>query len=298
MGRYDVLHRIERLDPQHDCQEICRLVSTVEFPWDSQRALEFALFRTYAVPSISALLDATGEFANRAQKRYDDTAILIAEFSEWGYESERGRAALRRMNRIHHRFAISNDDYLYVLTTFIFEPIRWNARFGWRRLTERERLASFCFWREVGRRMGISDIPESYAAMEAYNVAYERNHFGYADTNRRVGEATRDLFLSWFPAPLRPLLKPGIYALMDEPLLDAFGFPHPPNWQRRALEGALTLRARALRSFPPRRRPRYYTAQRHRTYPRGYIVEKLGPEEPSGQQQASEALTNLLQPPY
>lgn len=280
MGRYDVLRRIERLDPERDCQEISRLLSTYEFPWDNQRALEFALFRTYAVPSISALLDATGEFARRAQKRYDDTAILISEFSEWGYESERGRAALRRMNRIHHRFDISNEDYLYVLTTFVFEPIRWNARYGWRRLTEREQLAAFSFWREVGRRMGIHDIPETYAALEAYNVAYEREHFRYAETNRRVGEATRDLFLSWFPAPLRPLLKPGVYALMDEPLLDAFGFPHPPAWLRRTLDVTLRLRGRLLRYFPPRRKPRYYTALRHRTYPRGYAIEAVGPEEP------------------
>lgn len=277
MGRYDVLRRIERMDPQLDCQDICRLVSTVEFPWDSQRSLEFALFRTYAVPSLSALLDQTGEFARQAQKRYDDTAILIAEFSERGYDSERGRAALRRMNRIHHRYAISNADYLYVLTTFVFEPTRWNARFGWRRLTERERMASFYFWREVGRRMGIRDIPDTYAALEEYNVAYQRDHFRYAETNRRVGEATRDLFLSWFPSPLRPLLKPGVYALMDEPLLDAFGFPHPPAWLRGVLVGALKVRGRVLRYFPPRRAPRYYTESRQRTYPRGYSIESLGP---------------------
>lgn len=279
MGRYAVLRRIEQLDPQRDCQEISRLVGTYEFPWDNQRALEFALFRTYAVPTISALLDSTGEFARRAQKRYDDTAILIAEFSEWGYESERGRAALRQMNRVHHRFAISNDDYLYVLTTFVFEPIRWNARYGWRALTQRERLASFYFWREIGRRMGIRDIPDTYEALEAYNVAYERDHFRFAETNRRVGEATRDLFLSWFPAPLRSLLKPGVYAMMDDPLLDAFGFPHPPAWLRRAVAVALKLRGRVLRYFPPRRKPRYYTERRHRSYPDGYTIEALGPED-------------------
>ncbi|MGH2516666.1 MAG: oxygenase MpaB family protein [Ktedonobacterales bacterium] len=278
MGRYDILRRIERLDPERDCQEICRLTTTYDFPWDTTRALELALYRTYAVPSISALLDQTGEFARRAQKRYDDTALLVAEFTEWGYESERGKRALRRMNTIHHRYSIANADFLYVLTTFIFEPIRWNARFGWRRLTEKERLATFSLWREIGRRMNIRDIPNSYTELEQYNVAYEREHFRYVETNRRVGDATRDLFLSWFPAPLRPLLKSGIYALMDEPLLDAFGFPHPPGWLRAFVAGGLKLRARALRFFPPRRRPRYYTEQRQRTYPSGYAIEELGPK--------------------
>jgi len=281
MGRYDILRRIERLDAARDCQEICRLTATYDFPWDTTRSLELALYRTYAVPTISALLDQTGEFAHRAQKRYDDTALLVAEFTEWGYESERGRRALRRMNAIHHRSSIANADYLYVLTTFVFEPIRWNARFGWRQLSEKERLATFHLWREIGRRMNIQDIPETYADLERYNIAYEREHFRYAETNRRVGEATRDLFLSWFPAPLRPLLKPGIYAMMDEPLLDAFGFPHPPRWLRALVASGLKLRARALRSFPPRRRPRYYTERRQRTYPAGYTIEELGPE-PTG----------------
>lgn len=280
MGRYDVLRRIERLDPQRDCQEICRLTTTYDFPWDTTRSLELALYRTYAVPSISVLLDATGEFARRAQKRYDDTALLVAEFTEWGYDSERGRRALRRMNQIHHRYSIANADYLYVLSTFVFEPIRWNARFGWRRLSEKERLASFYLWREIGRRMNLHDIPETYEELERYNIAYERECFRYAESNRRVGEATRDLFLSWFPAPLRPLLKPGIYAMMDEPLLDAFGFPHPPRWLRVFVAGGLKLRARVLRFFPPRKRPRYYTELRHRTYPAGYTIETLGPEEP------------------
>ena len=54
------------------------------------------------------------------------------------------------MNQIHGRFKISNDDLLYVLSTFVFEPIRWNARFGWRPLIEAERPASFHFWVGVG----------------------------------------------------------------------------------------------------------------------------------------------------
>ena len=33
-----------------------------EFSWDSVRALEIALYRTYCIPSISKLLDSTGEF--------------------------------------------------------------------------------------------------------------------------------------------------------------------------------------------------------------------------------------------
>ncbi len=84
MGRYDNYRQIQKLDPiQNHCQ-IVHLLSGYEFPWDTTRDLEVALFRTYCVPSISALLDKTGEFRHRPQKRYDDTALMVAEIMKWG----------------------------------------------------------------------------------------------------------------------------------------------------------------------------------------------------------------------
>ena len=53
MKRYDWLRRIERLDPETDFYEIYRISSTHEFPWDYNQSLSFALFRTYAVPSLT-----------------------------------------------------------------------------------------------------------------------------------------------------------------------------------------------------------------------------------------------------
>ena len=94
------------------------------------------------------------------------------------------------MNRIHGRFEIANEDYLYVLSALVFEPIRWNARFGWRPLIEAEKLATFYFWREVGRRMAIRDLPDSYDAFEQFNVDYERAHFAY--TRLRTDDRRRD----------------------------------------------------------------------------------------------------------
>ena len=135
------------LDPVKDHQRIVFLSTRFDFPFDTTRALEFALFRTFCVPSVSGILAGTGEFFARAQKRYDDTDIIVSELMEWGYESERGKAALRRMNQQHARFQIANDDFLYVLSTFIFEPIRWNERFGWRPMCAQEKRAMFYFWR-------------------------------------------------------------------------------------------------------------------------------------------------------
>jgi hypothetical protein len=280
--RPSILRQIEALDPVRDHQRIVFLSTRYDFPFDTVRALELALFRTFCVPSIGELLDRTGEFRRRAQKRYDDTDIIVSELMEQGYDSPRGKAALRRMNQLHGRFAISNEDFLYVLSTFVFEPIRWNERFGWRRMCPAERLALFHFWREVGRRMTIRDVPDDYETFERFGREYEAKHFRHTEANHRVGCATRDMFLGWFPRPLRPLVRPAIYAMMDDAMIAGFGFPRPSWLMRRLVPGALRLRAVALRFLPKRRRPFLRTEMKHRTYPDGYTIERLGPPETIG----------------
>lgn len=272
-----VLAEIESLDPHTDHQRIVFLSCRVDFAWDTTRALEFALFRTFAVPSISALLHKTGEFELRPQKRYDDTDIIISMLMEDGYDSERGAAALARMNALHGRFNIRNDDFLYVLSTFIFEPIRWNVRFGWRSMTEKERLALFYFWRAVGERMGIQAIPADYEEFERFNRDYEARHYRYTESNRQIGVATRELFKSWFPAWSRPLVEVGIHAFMDDILIEAFGFSKPVPFIRRLAAALLQLRGKVLRCWPRRRKPLLRTAMSTQTYPDGYRIEDLGP---------------------
>ena len=273
-----VIDHIERLDPERDHEEIVRLDYVYEFPWDMTKALELALFRTYAIPSIGGLLDATGEFEHRTQKRYDDTSILIGEFYQHGYREGRGRQAIRRMNQIHGRFRISNDDYLYVLSTFVCEPKRWLERFGWRAFHPHEIEASVWFWRRVGELMGIRGIPESYAEIDAFNRDYERTHFRFSEQSRRVGIKTRDLFMSWYlPRSLWPLGHRAVYALLDPLVLDAFGFPHPSTALRRMVEGALRARAQVMRWLPhgdPK--PSLIEDRLWRSYPDGYEIERVG----------------------
>jgi hypothetical protein len=271
------LREIRGLDPVADHRRIVYLDVCFEFPWDTTRALELALFRTFAVPSIAALLDSTGEFGRAAQKRYDDTDLILSTIVEAGYDSDEGKRAIRQMNRIHVRFAITNEVFLYVLSSFVFEPIRWNARFGWRPLIETEKLATFEFWREVGRRMAIEKIPERYEEFERFNEEYERREFRPSEAAGRVGSATRDMILDWFPGLPRRLGAPAMHELMDERVLEAFGFPRPPRAVRTAVEAALRARGRAVALLPPRQRPRLRVQRRTHTYGREWQLEDLGP---------------------
>lgn len=275
--RYSTRHYIETLDPEQDHQRICYLLAGYEFPWDVTRALEVALLRTFCIPSIAQLLDRTGEFQHHAQKRYDDTGIVVSEVFKQGYDSPRGIAFIQRMNAIHGHYAIANDDFLYVLSTFIYEPIRWLDRFGWRPLCDTEKLACYYFWRAVGQRMGLQDIPPSYEAFEQFNRAYEAERFAYHPSNQRVANATRQMLLSWFPAALHSVVNGGIPALLDEPLLRALGWQPAPTWVQAVAKLALTNRSRLLRRLPPRTEADFFVDQPIRTYPQGYTLQDIGP---------------------
>ena len=164
-----------------------------------------------------------------------------------------------------------------MLSTFVFEPIRWNERFGWRRMSESEKLAWFWFWRQVGERMQIRDIPEAYDEFERYGRDYEAANFRYTDSNQRVALATRELFAGWFPALLRPLVRRGIHALLDPSLLTAFDLRPAPRWMVWTANAALRARARLLRCLPRRRRVQRRTQMPRADYLAGYRIESLGP---------------------
>jgi ER-bound oxygenase mpaB/B'/Rubber oxygenase, catalytic domain len=271
------LQEIRALDPERDSRRIVFLDTFCEFPFDTTRALELAFFKTFAAPTIAELLHSTGEFTERGQKRYDDTDLLISAFAEDGWDGETGRRALRRMNQIHSRFAIANDDFLYVLSAMVAEPIRWNERFGWRPLLDAERQAAYVFWREIGNRMAIDDIPPTLEELMTLNAEYERTRFAATEAGRALAHAQRDVFLGWFPWLPRRVGGRAISALLDARVVELLDLDRPTALERGAVTGTLRLRARAVRALPPRRRPRLRTALRRRSYPGGFTIDELGP---------------------
>lgn len=275
-GRFEIRDHILTLDPKKDYEEIVRLVGTMEYPWLLKKSLEFALFRTYAVPHTSRILAASGQFDRHGQKRYDDTTLMLSGMAEKGIDSEHGRIVIESMNRLHGRWNIKNDDMLYVLSTFIFEPIRWHEQYGWRKPTYNEKLGNYYFWAEVGRRMGINDIPDTFEAYEQFNIEHEKKYFRYDDACRQIGLSTMDVFVNWYPKPLRPIVREVILAFMDDALLNAMGFPKPHSFVRWLAHTGLKIFGRILRFMPPRRKPYLYTQEPNRSYPAGFKAEELG----------------------
>jgi hypothetical protein len=288
MNRKKILKRINSLDPVKDHMEIIHLSTLHEFPLQTARSLEFALFRTFAVPSIGSLLDKSGEFGKRPQKRYDDTDLILSEIIEHGYDSERGIAAINRLNTIHQRFRISNEDFLYVLSTFVVEPTRWLDRFGYRTTTRNEKIAAHTFWKIVGEKMHIKNIPATYDELEAFNIQYEQQYFAFHEGSRKVADATVNLFLGWYmPRFMWSVGRPFMIAVLDEPLRKAFRYDKPNVLVNAVTKILLTIGGQLLYLKPVSDKPFRRTQLKRKTYPQGYEIDQLGPK-PYGVKESSD----------
>ncbi|MFC3849851.1 oxygenase MpaB family protein [Corynebacterium hansenii] len=262
------LERLKGLDPERDAEEIHYTTVCFDFPWDYQRALEFALFRTYCVPSIADVLVQSDQFRREPQKRYDDTSLLMVLPLEHGLDSRRGKDALKVINAQHARYDITNDDMLYVLGAFIFEPLEWIDRFGWRRLLPVEREAAFHYYRAFGRRLGIRDIPETMGEFRGWYDAYEERNFRANPSSAVIGKYTVDLYCSWFPGFLAPVVKRSVESLIGPSMTRCFGFRRANPVLREALELGLRIRGMALRPTPSRKKSKFpHTAANTLTYP-------------------------------
>ena len=154
-----------------DAQKMVNDLAMYEFPTVYEKALQFALFRTYGIPTISSLLKQTSLFSNpdTACKRYVDTVLLIAEFAAHDVGSKRWLEATSRTNCIHAPYQssgkITDDDMLYTLALFMREPCAWIDRCEWRLTTDAEKCASGLFWEKQGEALQIdySKLP-TYAA--------------------------------------------------------------------------------------------------------------------------------------
>jgi hypothetical protein len=277
MSRFVNLHRIDSLDPATDYAEIHRISMLKEFPFDWGLALQLAFYRTYAIPAISSLLDHTGHIAADPVTRAEDTGLMMAEMIEHGLDHPRSRKVLSMMNRMHSHWTITNDDFLYVLGTFIFGPIRWVERYGWRKPTAHERAGAYGFYREVGCRMNIADIPADYAAYEAWFDAYERDNFAYTPANRRLFDASQELLVDRFPSWAAPLARGVGTALLDEPLRRALGVDRASWALRVAVRGGFRLRARIVRWMSARTETAFTPGGGMKSHPNGYELDDLGP---------------------
>ncbi|GAA1168086.1 oxygenase MpaB family protein [Streptomyces hebeiensis] len=236
---------------------VYRHMALVDFADDLRLGLNLGFYRTFAVPSIAAVLTGTGKMVSRPRVRAKATGELMYTLIEHGLDTPRGRAAIDALNRLHARLQVGQEEFVYVLAAFCVAPLRWIDAHSWRRTTEEEKDAAHRFYAGLADRMELTGVPGSYADFARWMDDYEERVFARTEDGQRLYGATQELLTDRFPGALAPVVRMASNALLDDRLRAAFA-ARRPAWPVRGLVGVgLALRRagqrRAARATAHRR---------------------------------------------
>ena len=183
-----------------EAHAIYRQMALYDMAFEVQFGLEMAFLRTFAIPVIAEVLVGTGEIEARPLKRSLDTALMMYEIIDAGPDVPRARAVIRRLNQMHRALPIGEDEYSYVLTTFIVPALRWMDTYGWRPSTQIEKEAVTTFYRRVGELMGLAWVPASYGQAARFLDNYEADHLRPSPEAQRLMAVTGDVLATRMPS--------------------------------------------------------------------------------------------------
>jgi hypothetical protein len=265
-------------DPE-DWEQTFRQMALFDLAEDIKFGFFLAYYRNFAIPSGAATLVRNGEIPARPMKRSIDTGLVIYELIACGLDSERGRQMTALLNRVHRHVPGSPEDFLYVLMTLLVVPIRWTELHGWRQPTQTERDAATRFFRELGTRIHIADIPVTFEAAAKFFDDYERRRVAPTRAGKTLMGATIQVFQSMQPRLLHPVTERMIATMLDDaPLAAALGLPRSTWWSRVALAAGLGLRNAIRRRIPLSTIPSFIPGQAAPpVYAEGYDPAEIGP---------------------
>ncbi|THX19120.1 hypothetical protein D6D17_01573 [Aureobasidium pullulans] len=188
-------------------QQIQLYLFELEFSFIAQKALEFALFRTYGIPSISGLLMHTKQLSTKAHssKRMTDTSVLMLEV----IKNPSGTMGLFWM-KVGEGMKIDYD-------------VLPGAKSGWK--------DGLQFTREL----------------EKWSDEYEERNMVPAESNKETADHTTALLLYAVPDAFKDAGRKVVSALMDSRLRKAMLYPDPPAMLQWLVDTGLATRKLVLR---------------------------------------------------
>ncbi len=269
------------LDPATDWHEIYRRLTLWELPSEARFGFQLAFYRPFAVPRMAAVLAGTGHFRRDTTRRAYDTALVIHEIIWGGPNSERGHQMVKLMNKLHDRPDIHAEDMTYILNSLIVVPTRFMDRYGWRRVSEAERVATWRFYDTLGERMNIAHRPASYTEAVQQLVDYEARHLAPSTAGAELTDAVLATLRDRVPTPARPFAPQITSALVgDEAVSRALSLPAPRSWAAAMLQFGAAVRKHLQRCQAPPQKPSFWPGRpAGRLYPDGYALDQLGPAE-------------------
>ncbi|MDO8416396.1 MAG: oxygenase MpaB family protein [Agitococcus sp.] len=243
------------LDPVRDARRYAQITFETRFgqPMFIHALFSAAFAFNMGDPKIAAVLyrDGSGTIIKHTRQRNFETLVFFGLIYKHGDDAE-GQKIIAKMSNIHKHFNISNDLFLYTLSTLACLPRRISDRFaGEHGLTKDELESQFQLWRRVGELMGIKEIPASQDAFLAWMIDYERRHFSPTPAATMVIAALAQEWAEyWYPKPLQAWGEGLFYALIDPELRTQLNLREPSEAQTLAAKVAVRSIIRGVRLLP------------------------------------------------
>jgi len=268
---------ILNLDPIKDCQRIVYLMVAYEFTNEITNALDIAYLGSGANKYVADILGRSHYLSN-GMKRYDDTRFLILKFLECGWDQKHGADAIDQMNMIHSKYPIKNQQYILALCVFMVAPITWIENFGWRKITEIERIAWYQFWANIGIQMKITDFPNS---LDEATSLLDNFHTGDEEISQHsevLGKATLQIFFEKTHRYLKPFSDIYYRSFFTKPILRAYNLKDLPLAVKYSVFFAVKLNSLFRKFFSPGPFPFLVDNQDLLTYKQGKpAIKEVGP---------------------
>ncbi|KIW06506.1 uncharacterized protein PV09_02939 [Verruconis gallopava] len=261
--RYQRINRLERKYAKYvekpysmdyrTAHEIAKLHMLDEQVFLSLLSTQWALIKTYSIARGTRLLVKTRQIGSLkcVGRRAEDTGVFLAELIAGDMDEIRWMEALSKVNWLHSRYKnqISKGEMLSTLAFFIIEPIKFINAYGWRPLTKMEEVSRFVFWKEIGLRMGMDNIPDTLEELVKWKEEYEQKEQKFSPDNVICTKNTMDLFLRNLPKPLHGFMLGFAQSLMEPRCRRALGWPDPPAWIEWLVHNGLWFRGVLIRHF-------------------------------------------------
>ena len=242
-------HVRETLDPYADSDQLTHAI-TCDFRFEARIVETLAINRVAQSANLSNMFRSTKEAETNAVMRFFDTYALYANVLEWGVDSYRGRKALDRMNEIHGRYYIPNDEMKFVLVQGAFTWLDGMDRIGHRRISDVERRGLVASWSRMGVGMHIQDLSENYEEMYAFYRAICVATADFKPYKRETFETIVNASVQGQPRGVADGILLASRVAMDETYLSAVGYADPSKEQKAAIRAYFFAVGSAIEGLP------------------------------------------------
>lgn len=226
-----ISEKIASLDPESDYAQIVDLMANWQdsLPFLHHMVYTLGFIRQVADPDIAETIynNGAGKIFKSVYARGNEALQFFGNWYKNGPESEKGIQSIGLMNKIHEQFEITNEQYLYTLATAAVSADHYRKLVGLKENTQNEKIAFAKFWKEVGKKMNLRDIPQSYIEFDSYYEQYEKKHFKRSNLGLLCCEImVEDFSGRWFKTYPK-LGRKFLLAHFDEELQEVYPLDYP-----------------------------------------------------------------------